>query len=124
MDTLSTVIDGCRPTAVIAGFSTQLDVDGRWAKGVSNSTYGWAIRAQVVLPLIEGGFAAKLLGAAPGTARLGLILRSTDATVGVCSQRKLSRHARHRGDDSRPGPACTTAHRISRRYEVPWRRES
>jgi phosphoribosylamine--glycine ligase len=39
--------------------------------------------AQVVLPLIEGGFAATLLAAAEGRLESGLILRSTDATVGV-----------------------------------------
>ena len=36
-----------------------------------------------MLPLIEGGFAATLLAAAEGRLEAGLILRSTDATVGV-----------------------------------------
>jgi phosphoribosylamine--glycine ligase len=39
--------------------------------------------AQVVLPLIEGGFAATLLAAAEGRLEPGLILRSADVTVGV-----------------------------------------
>lgn len=39
--------------------------------------------AQVVLPLIEGGFAATLLAAAEGRLESGLIHRSTDAAVGV-----------------------------------------
>ncbi len=39
--------------------------------------------AQVVLPLIEGGFAATLLAAAEGRLESDLIHRSTDAAVGV-----------------------------------------
>lgn len=78
------VIDGLQADGGYRGFlyvSLMLTVDG--PKVIEFNVRLGDPEAQVVLPLIEGGFAATLLGAAEGRLESGLILRSTDATVGV-----------------------------------------
>jgi phosphoribosylamine--glycine ligase len=85
MDTIVLpVIDGLQADGGYRGFlyvSLMLTVDG--PKVIEFNVRLGDPEAQVVLPLIEGGFAATLLGAAEGRLESGLILRSTDATVGV-----------------------------------------
>jgi phosphoribosylamine--glycine ligase len=78
------VIDGLQPDGGYRGFlyvSLMLTADG--PKVIEFNVRLGDPEAQVVLPLIEGGFAATLLAAAEGRLESGLILRSTDATVGV-----------------------------------------
>ena len=85
MDTIVLpVIDGLQADGGYRGFlyvSLMMTVDG--PKVIEFNVRLGDPEAQVVLPLIEGGFAATLLGAAEGRLESGLILRSTDATVGV-----------------------------------------
>ena len=78
------VIDGLQADGGYRGFlyvSLMLTVDG--PKVIEFNVRLGDPEAQVVLPLIEGGFATTLLGAAEGRLESGLILRSSDATVGV-----------------------------------------
>jgi phosphoribosylamine--glycine ligase len=85
MDTIVLpVIEGLQADGGYRGFlyvSLMMTVDG--PKVIEFNVRLGDPEAQVVLPLIEGGFAATLLGAAEGRLESGLILRSTDATVGV-----------------------------------------
>jgi phosphoribosylamine--glycine ligase len=78
------VIDGLQADGGYRGFlyvSLMLTADG--PKVIEFNVRLGDPEAQVVLPLIEGGFAATLLAAAEGRLESGLILRSSDATVGV-----------------------------------------
>jgi phosphoribosylamine--glycine ligase len=85
MDTIvEPVIDGLQADGGYRGFlyvSLMMTVDG--PKVIEFNVRLGDPEAQVVLPLIEGGFASTLLGAAEGRLESGLILRSTDAAVGV-----------------------------------------
>lgn len=78
------VIEGLQADGGYRGFlyvSLMLTADG--PKVIEFNVRLGDPEAQVVLPLIEGGFAATLLAAAEGKLDGGLVLRSTDATVGV-----------------------------------------
>jgi phosphoribosylamine--glycine ligase len=85
MDTIvEPVIDGLQADGGYRGFlyvSLMLTADG--PKVIEFNVRLGDPEAQVVLPLIEGGFAAPLLAAAEGRLESGLILRSAAATVGV-----------------------------------------
>ena len=85
MDTIvGPVIDGLQADGGYRGFlyvSLMLTADG--PKVIEFNVRLGDPEAQVVLPLIEGGFAATLLASAEGRLESGLILRSADATVGV-----------------------------------------
>ena len=85
MDTIvEPVIDGLQADGGYRGFlyvSLMLTAEG--PKVIEFNVRLGDPEAQVVLPLIEGGFAATLLAAAEGRVESGLILRSSDATVGV-----------------------------------------
>ena len=85
MDTIvQPVLDGLPADGGYRGFlyvSLMLTSDG--PKVIEFNVRLGDPEAQVVLPLIEGGFAATLLAAAEGRLESGLIHRSTDAAVGV-----------------------------------------
>jgi phosphoribosylamine---glycine ligase len=85
MDTIvDPVLEGLQADGGYRGFlyvSLMLTADG--PKVIEFNVRLGDPEAQVLLPLIEGGFAATLLAAAEGRLEPGLILRSADATVGV-----------------------------------------
>ena len=85
MDTIvEPVLEGLQADGGYRGFlyvSLMLTADG--PKVIEFNVRLGDPEAQVLLPLIEGGFAATLLAAAEGRLDPGLILRSADAAVGV-----------------------------------------